>query len=67
MTDDTREWDQGVVAVADELVQRHGPQGAIERLQSRRQTDSDELRARATEALAWVRREVVAEEGASDD
>jgi len=67
MTDDTREWDQGVVAVADELVQQHGPQGAIERLQSRRQTESDELRARATEALAWVRREVVAEEGASDD
>jgi len=66
MTDE-REWDAGVVAVADELVQQHGPQGAIERLQSRRQTESDELRARATEALAWVRREVVAEEGASDD
>jgi len=62
-----REWDPGVVDVADELVQQHGPQGAIERLQSRRQTDSDELRARATEALAWVRREVVGEEGASDD
>jgi len=42
MTDE-REWDEGVVAVADELVQQHGPQGAIERLQSRRQTDSDEL------------------------
>ena len=66
MTDE-REWDPGVVAVADELVQQHGPQGAIERLQSRRQTDSDELRARATEALAWVRREVVAEEGAADE
>jgi len=66
MTDE-RQWDAGVVAVADELVQRHGPQGAIERLQSRRQTESDGLRARATEALAWVRREVVAEEGASDD
>ena len=64
---DAREWDQGVVDVADELVQQHGPQGAIERLQSRRQTDSDELRARATEAIAWIRRDVVGEEGASDD
>ena len=64
---DAREWDQGVVDVADELVQQHGPQGAIERLQSRRQTESDELRARATEAIAWIRREVVGEEGASDD
>jgi len=64
---DARDWDEGVVAVADELVQQHGPQGAIDRLQSRRQTDSDELRARATEAIAWVRREVVGEEGASDD
>ena len=66
MTDD-REFDAGVVAVADELVQRHGPQGAIERLNSRRQTESDELRARATEAIAWIRRDVVGEEGASDD
>ena len=64
---DAREWDQGVVDVADELVQQHGPQAAIERLQSRRQTDSDELRARATEAIAWIRRDVVGEEGASDD
>jgi len=67
MTEETREWDQGVVAVADELVQQHGPHGAIERLQSRRQTESDELRDRCTEALAWIRREVVAEEGAADD
>ena len=64
---DAREWDQGVVDVADELVQQHGPQGAIDRLQSRRQTESDELRARATEAIAWIRRDVVGEEGASDD
>jgi len=64
---DAREWDEGVVAVADELVQQHGPQGAIDRLQSRRQTDSDELRARATEAIAWVRREVVGEEQVADE
>lgn len=64
---DAREFEEGVVAVADELVQQHGPQGAIERLQSRRQTESDELRARATEAIAWIRRDVIGEEGASDD
>jgi len=63
---DAREWDEGVVAVADELVQQHGPQGAIDRLQSRRQTESDELRDRCTEALAWIRREVVAEEQVAD-
>jgi hypothetical protein len=62
-----REFEEGVVAVADELVQQHGPQGAIDRLNARRQTESDELRARATEAIAWIRKEVVAEEGAADD
>jgi len=55
----TREWDSGVVAVADELVQQHGPHGAIDRLQTRRQTESDELQARCTEAIAWIRREVL--------
>ena len=37
-----REWHDGVVDVADELVQRHGPSGAIDRLQRRRQTSNDE-------------------------
>jgi len=59
----TREFDSGVVDVADELVQQHGPRGAIERLQQRRQTASDELAARCNEALAWIRREVIDGEG----
>ena len=58
----TREWDSGVVAVADELVQQHGPEGAIERLNRRRQTESDELQARCTEAIAWIRREVIGDD-----
>ena len=56
---DAREFDTGIVDVADELVQRHGPSGAIDRLQRRRQTSNDELQARCTEAIAWIRREVM--------
>jgi len=56
---DAREFDSGVVDVADELVQRHGTSGAIDRLQRRRQTSNDELQARCTEAIAWIRREVM--------
>ena len=56
---DAREFESGVVDVADELVQRHGPSGAIDRLQRRRQTTNDELQARCTEAIAWIRREVM--------
>lgn len=56
------EWHEGVVDVADEMVQQHGPEGAIDRLQRRRQTESDELQARCTEAIAWIRREVLADE-----
>jgi hypothetical protein len=57
-----REWHDGVVDVADELVQEHSAEGAIERLQSRRQTSSDELQQRCTEAIAYIRREVLADE-----
>ena len=54
-----REWHDGVVDVADELVQQHSAAGAIDRLQTRRQTASDELQARCTEAIAYIRREVM--------
>lgn len=53
-----REWHDGVVDVADELVQEYGVVGAIDRLQTRRQTDDDALQARCTEAIAYIRREV---------
>ena len=56
-----REWHDGVVDVADELVQEYSAEGAIERLQSRRQSSSDELQARCTEAIAYIRREVQAD------
>ncbi|UXF50965.1 MAG: hypothetical protein HQRvContig03_1 [Haloquadratum phage sp.] len=54
-----REWHDGVVDVADELVQEYSAEGAIERLQKRRQTDNQELQARCTEAIAYIRREVI--------
>ena len=54
-----REWDDALVDVADELVQEYSAEGAIERLQSRRNTSSDELQARCTEAIAYIRREVI--------
>ena len=54
-----REWHDGVVDVADELVQEYSAEGAIERLQTRRKTSSDELQARCTEAIAYIRREVI--------
>jgi len=54
-----REWHDGVVDVADELVQEHSAEGAIERLRTRRQTSSEELQARCTEAIAYIRREVM--------
>ena len=57
-----REWHDGVVDVADELVQEYSAEGAIDRLQSRRQTSSEELQARCNEAIAYIRREVQADE-----
>ena len=56
-----REWHDGVVDVADELVQEHSAEGAIERLQSRRQSSSEQLQNRCTEAIAYIRREVQAD------
>jgi hypothetical protein len=53
-----REWHDGVVDVADELVQEYSAEGAIDRLQSRRQSSSDELQQRCNEAIAYIRREV---------
>jgi len=58
MSDTEREWTDGVIDVAAELVKRHSADGAIERLQTRRQTTDDELQARCNEAIAWIRREV---------
>lgn len=52
-----REWNDGVVDVADELVKEHSAEGAIERLQDRR-TNDDALKQRCNEAIAWIRREV---------
>jgi len=57
-----REWHDGVVDVADELVQEYSAEGAIERLRTRRQTSSEELQARCNEAIAYIRREVQADE-----
>jgi hypothetical protein len=57
-----REWHDGVVDVADELVQAHSAAGAIDRLQTRRQSSSDELQQRCNEAIAYIRREVVDDE-----
>jgi hypothetical protein len=54
-----REWHDGVVDVADELVQEYSAEGAIERLQSRRQTTNEQLQARCEEAIAYIRREVI--------
>lgn len=62
MSKSEREWADGIVPVADELVKEHSAEGAIERLQSRRQTSSDELQARCTEAIAYIRKEVLADE-----
>jgi len=57
-----REWHDGVVDVADELVKEYSADGAIERLQSRRQTSNEQLQARCNEAIAYIRREVLADE-----
>ena len=54
-----REWHDGVVDVADELVQEYSAEGAIDRLQTRRKTSNDELQARCNEAIAYIRREVI--------
>lgn len=59
MTEQRREWDDGLVDVVDEMVKEHSPEGAIERLQNRRQTRNEELQARCNEAIAYVRREVM--------
>jgi hypothetical protein len=56
-----REWAEGIVPVADELVKEHSAEGAIERLQNRRQTTNAELQARCEEAIAYIRREVIDE------
>jgi len=56
-----REWHDGVVDVADELVQEYSAAGAIERLQKRRQTENADLQARCNEAIAYIRREVIDE------
>ena len=61
MSQPEREWTDGVVDVADELVSQHSAAGAIERLQTRRQTSSEELQARCNEAIAYIRREVMDE------
>jgi len=54
-----REWHDGVVDAADELVHEYSAEGAIDRLQTRRKTSSDELQARCTQAIAYIRREVI--------
>jgi len=55
----TREWDDGLVDVTDELVKEYSAEGAIERLQRRKEsTRSDDLEARCLEAIAYIRREV---------
>jgi len=54
-----REFDDGLIDVADELVKEHSADGAIDRLQRRREsTRSEDLEARCLEAIAYIRREV---------
>ena len=54
-----REFDDGLIDVADELVSEHSADGAIDRLQRRREsTRSEDLEARCLEAIAYIRREV---------
>jgi len=54
-----REWDDGLVDVADELVSEYSAEGAIDRLQRRRaSTTSDDLADRCVAAIAYIRREV---------
>jgi hypothetical protein len=63
MSEQSNEWHDGVVDVADELVQEYSAEGAIDRLQRRREsTRSDELEARCLEAIAFIRREVLDDE-----
>ena len=57
-----RQWHDGVVDVADELVQEYSAEGAIERLRNRRKTSSEQLQARCEEAIAYIRREVQADD-----
>ena len=54
-----REWHDGVVDVADELVKEHSAEGAIERLRTRRKASNPELQSRCEEAIAYIRREVI--------
>ena len=59
MNDTDAEFDASVTAVVDEMVTQSGAEQTLERLRSRRRTDNDELRARATEGLAYLKREVL--------
>lgn len=58
MSDSETEWTDSVVDVVGEMVQQNGPEATIEKLQKRRETRDDELKARCHEAIAFVRREV---------
>lgn len=49
-----REWHDGVVDVADELVKEYSAAGAIERLERRRETACEELRERCDEAIDYI-------------
>jgi hypothetical protein len=62
MSEQSREWNDGVIDVADELVKEYSAEGAIERLQKRRKTSSEQLQQRCNEAIAYIRREVLADE-----
>ena len=56
---EAREWDDGVIDVAGELVKEYSADGAIDRLQRRLEsTRSEDLEARCLEAIAYIRREV---------
>ena len=56
---ESREFDDGLIDVADELVSEYSAEGAIDRLQRRREsTRSEDLEARCLEAIAYIRREV---------
>ena len=59
MSESRREWAEGIVPIANELVKKKDAEGAIEWSQSRRQTVDGEKQARCNEAIAYVRREVM--------
>lgn len=61
MSESQSEFDQSVVDVVDEMIEQYGAESTRQRLNARRRSESDELAARATEGLSYLKREVLDE------